>query len=86
MKAHEIANILAEERSACLVMTNNGKKRTARLGHYKDFQMRLERVNILAADSILRNYQHQLEVRVTTPSTNPLAPMTIMIATWLRHE
>lgn len=82
MKAEQIVDMLENMSSACLVITNNGKKRTARLGYLNDGKMHIRPVNLMAVDSVLRNWQHQVEVRTTTPSVNPKSPMTIMLASW----
>lgn len=82
MKAYEIVQALAEKRSACLVITNNGKKRTARLGYLNGGKMMIVPMNMMAVDSVLRNYQQEMIVTVTTPSTNPKHPMTIITASW----
>mgnify|MGYP007090089842 CR=1 FL=1 len=83
MKAYEIVQALAEKRSACLVITNNGKKRTARLGYLNARgRMVIVPMNMMAVDSVLRNYQQEMTVSVTTPSTNPKHPMTVITASW----
>ena len=86
MKAHEIVQALAEKPSACLVMTNNGKKRTARLGYLnKRGRMVIVPMNLMAVDSVLRNYQQEMTINVTTPSTNPNHPMTVITASWRKR-
>lgn len=82
MKAKDILQLLAAMPSSCLVVTNNGKKRTARVGYLNDGRMQIRVVSLMAVDAVLRNWQHLIEVRTTTPSTNPKAPMTIMTASW----
>lgn len=82
MKANEIATALSEKDSACLIVTNNGKKRTSLLGYLNNGKMVIVKMNMMAVDSVLRNFQHQMTVRVTTPSINPKHPMTIITASW----
>lgn len=82
MKAYEIVQALAEKPSACLVITNNGKKRTGRLGYLNAGKMVIVPMNMMAVDSVLRNYQQEMTVSVTTPSTNPKHPMTVITASW----
>ena len=85
MKAYEIAQALSEKRSACLVITNNGKKRTARLGYLNNGKMVIVPMNMMAVDSVMRNYQQEMTVSVTTPSTNPNHPMTVITASWRKR-
>lgn len=82
MKAHEIADALAKKDSACLIVTNNGKKRTARLGYLNNGRMVIVKMNMMAVDSVFKNWQQQMTVSITTPSTNPKHPMTIITASW----
>lgn len=82
MKAYEIAQALSEKPSSCLVITNNGKKRTARLGYLNAGKMAIVPMNMMAVDAVLRNYQQEMTVSVTTPSTNPKHPMTVITASW----